>query len=93
MAKRVLKWNVPVDDQSHPVGAGRVLYVQCQFGPESVQVWTEESELTGSGERKVRVYGTGQPVPFDAPHLGTAVTADGALVWHLFDVTYEGAAL
>ncbi len=89
MSKRVLKWNVPVDDRPHPTGAGKVLYVQCQYGPDSVQVWTEESELTAGAERQVQVFGTGHQVPFDAIYLGTAVAMDGALVWHLYDVTFE----
>ena len=89
MSKQVLKWNVPVDDRPHRIGAGEVVHVGCQFGPESVQVWTEESALTRGSERRVRVFGTGQKVPFDALHLGSTVTSNGAIVWHLFDVPFE----
>lgn len=85
MSRRVLKWNVPVDDQPHEIGSGRVLHVACQYGPESVQVWTlEYGEPT---TRLAQVFGTGQPLPgtVDA-HLGSTVTAR-ALVWHVFEVT------
>jgi len=89
MSKRVLKWNVSVDDTPQVIGAGRVLHVACQYGPESVQVWTEESPLTEGGTRLAQVYGTGQLIPFDAVFLGTTVAAGGALVWHLFGLDYE----
>ena len=92
MAKRVLKWSVAVDDEPHEIGSGQVLHVRCQHGPETVQVWTEESALTEGTKRIVQVYGTGQAVPFDAIFLGTAVAAGGALVWHVFDVTFEWSA-
>lgn len=92
MAKRVLKWNVAVDDTPQVIGAGKVLHVACQFSPESVQVWTEESALTEGAQRTVQVYGTGQPIPFDAVYLGSTVTGNGALVWHLYDVTFEVSA-
>ena len=80
--KRVLKWSVPVDDKPHQIGSGKVVMVACQYGPESAQVWTEES---GVGyDRQAQVYGTGHHIPGDWSHLGSAVAADGRLVWHLY---------
>lgn len=81
---RVLKWSVPVDDsRAHPIGSGPVLHVACQTSPDSVEVWTLEDPPTAW--RPVRVYGTGQSIPFGWSHIGSAVTAEGALVWHVFE--------
>lgn len=81
-ARRVLKWAVPVDDRPHEIGAGPVVLVACQDGPDVVQVWTDESAGGQVETRSARVYGTGQYVPAGGGHLGS-VTA-GSLVWHVF---------
>jgi hypothetical protein len=85
--KRVLKWVVPVDDQPHEIGCGKVVHVACQSGPELVMVWTEE-HAPGKPEqtREVQVYGTGHQVPMFAEHVGSVVTAGGALVWHVYEL-------
>lgn len=86
--KRVLKWDVPVDDKDHPIGPGRVLHVACQWSPSVVQVWTEETEETGENPvvatRRARVYGTGHPVPEKDEHLGSVAATGTALVWHVY---------
>jgi hypothetical protein len=82
MARRVLKWAVPVDDRDHPVGSGPVVYVACQAGYDVVQVWTDEPDADHVQVSSARVYGTGQPVPGDDVHVGS--TATGPLVWHVF---------
>ena len=91
MARRVLKWDVPVDDREHEIGGGRVRLVACQHSHDIVQVWTEEPEHPGFGRttppRMARVFGTGHPLPEAANHLGSVVTAGGSLVWHLYEVT------
>jgi hypothetical protein len=84
--KAVLKWHVPVDDRAHPVGHGPVVLVACQWTPDVVTVWTLDGDVPVRASRTVQVYGTGQPVPDGATHLGSTLTADGALVWHLFEV-------
>lgn len=85
MGLRVLKWSVPVDDQPHPIGAGRVLHVECQTSVNTVEIWT--LELNEPGTVFAQVFGTGQPLPGSVEdHLGSTVTAGGALVWHLFRV-------
>lgn len=85
MSLRVLKWNVPVDDKPHEIGGGHVLLVACQHGPESVQVWTVE--LDEPRTLLAQVFGTGQPLPGSVQaHVGSAVTAGGELVWHVFEV-------
>lgn len=82
MPLRVLKWNVPVDDKYHEIGSGKVCLVACQNGPDTVQVWTEESEEVTLGS--AIVVGTGHPVPDFTEHIGSVVTAGGALVWHVY---------
>lgn len=84
--KRVCKWNVPVDDGVHPIGNGKVVFTGCQFGPESVQVWTEEYAQEPQATRPVAIFGTGHEVPASAHHVGTATTAGGRLVWHVYEV-------
>jgi hypothetical protein len=86
----VLKWPVAVDDRVHRIGGGQIVHVACQDPREidCVMVWTIEPR-PARGEspvptREVQVFGTGQPLPFFADHLGTAITANGQLVWHLF---------
>lgn len=82
---RVLKWNVPVDDQIHEIGWGVVVHVQCQFAVNVLQVWTLESDDPGLVDptRPVQVFGTGHVVPPGLTYLGTTVAAS-TLVWHLF---------
>lgn len=82
--KRVLKWSVPVDDQDHPVGSGRVLMVECQHRADVVEVWTEETTHTEGIYRRVRVYRTGHEVPEGDEWLGSTMTQGRNLVWHVF---------
>lgn len=81
-SRRILKWTVSVDDRDHPIGSGRVVLVACQFSSRSVQVWTDEPHDTEVEPRPARVYGTGQPLPADDEHIGSATT-DNGLVWHV----------
>lgn len=87
-SKRVLKWSVPVDDQDHPIGGGRVVHVACQSGVvDVVQVWTEEADDVPRAVRHARVYGTGQRIPESDEHIGTALTPvhpPKTLVWHVY---------
>lgn len=87
---RALRWPVAVDDDWHYIGAGKVLSVAARTA-NVVDVWTlEETALTQARpsttrRRMVRVYGTGQPINGqDSAHIGTTVTPDGTLVWHVF---------
>lgn len=82
--RRVLKWNVPVDDKPHPIGRGEVVHVACQFDASEVQVWTDEVDGDYPRQRFAQVHGTGHPVPADLQHVGSVVAADGHLVWHVF---------
>jgi hypothetical protein len=83
--KRVLKWNVPVDDNPHAIGNGKVVHVAVQGYPDTVQVWTEEAgdvRVT----RQVQVFGTGQELRGAHGHIGSCLTGGNALVWHVYEV-------
>lgn len=85
--RRALKWIVPVDDQWHRIGGGKVLHVFTRI-PGAVEVWTlEQTDAHGlhalDNLRTVRVYGTGHPIAeADVEHIGSTVV--GSLVWHVF---------
>jgi hypothetical protein len=84
--KRVLKWVVPVDDETHRIGSGPVVLVECQSGPGLVMVWTEEYDRSPAQDREVQVYGTGHDIPLFAEHLGSVMVklGVGPLVWHVY---------
>lgn len=79
---RVLRWEVPVDDAWHKVGAGAVVHVAAREYKRKpgdlVEVWTLEEgpdagPWAGHATRAVTVVGTGHPLPADVYHIGTAV--------------------
>jgi hypothetical protein len=81
--RRILKWPVRVDDTAHPIGHGPVVRVATQGDSTTVWVWTDETGTDIAPSRPTQIYGTGQPVPPDAIHLGSCET-DLGLVWHAF---------
>lgn len=78
---RVLRWDVPVDDAWHDIGAGDVVHVAARSHRERpgdlVEVWTLEDLSNTYAEtvpqRSVTVFGTGHPLPDDVYHIGTTV--------------------
>ena len=84
MSRAVLKWTVPVDDAPHKIGSGPVVLVACQSSVDTVQVWTDELDVENVKMRSVQVYGTGHDLPLFDDHLGSVITAMGALVWHVY---------
>jgi hypothetical protein len=78
---RVLRWDVPVDDAWHEIGAGGVVHVAARSHRERpgdlVEVWTLEDLSNTYAEtvpqRSVSVFGTGHPLPDGVYHIGTAV--------------------
>ncbi len=85
---RVLRWDVPVDDQWHVIGAGAVVHVAARTHRERVgdlvEVWTLEETpgVDTSDLRKVsvRVFGTAHQVPHGVYHIGSAVVPAFELV-------------
>jgi len=90
--RAVLKWMVAVDDRPHKIGGGQVIHVGCQdpLDVDLVTVWTVEQRQGPVPKRAVQVFGTGQPLPFDAEPLGTALAMGGRLVWHVCALTQVG---
>lgn len=95
MAKRVLRYDVPVDADPHSIPDARIVFVRRDPNPfglgAAAQVWIEVptpddwpvSEPT-VGTRQVQVVETGDPVPNSWVWL--ASFADGATLLHLFGV-------
>lgn len=84
-ARQVLRWEVPVDDQVHPVGTGPVVMVASRK-PGVVEVWTEELG-DPSPLKLMQVFGTGHLIPRHGAHVGSTFDAGTTgLVWHLYAV-------
>lgn len=99
---RVLKWDVPIDDEPHEIGGGDVVLVDVMQLNQAdrvrhVNVWTRElvdDELQPiHPKRTAQVYGTGQLVDGAIRHIGSTVdrlvfvgAISTELVWHVFEV-------
>jgi hypothetical protein len=82
----VYRYEVPVDDAWHDVTlSGPVVHVASRNGDHrTVHFWA----LAGTGTpftARLRVFGTGHPVPDEAVYRGTAICEP--LVWHLFELS------
>lgn len=83
---RIFRFEVPVDDQWHPIKlTGSPISVGCR-DPRVVEFWAIEADPVHSITRQFRVVGTGQPLPEACQFWGTAVAPGGALVWHLVEL-------
>jgi hypothetical protein len=70
-----------------PKGA-KVLSVGCQTGdPRHLEIWAQCDPRADKEERHFLVCGTGHDRPDIAnqPFIGTVITAEGRLVWHVFE--------
>lgn len=80
---RILRYEVPVDDQWHTVsGCSTPLHVDCRE-IDVVEFWAWELQPPDRAIREFRVFGTGHPIDSDAWYAGTALTPGRRLVWHL----------
>lgn len=52
---------------------------------DSVEFWAITGLHAGRTIRRLRVFATGQPFPEHLSYVGTAITPDGTLVWHLME--------
>lgn len=88
--RRVLRYAVPADGAWHDLElAGPIVHVDTRSA-DVVELWAdalvdESYRPVRATVRRFRVFGTGHPVPPEAHHVGTALAAGGALVWHLFE--------
>ena len=81
MKSRVLKWEIPIDDEWHKIPALIGGWHIGQQVDESVKIWSQTSgRLDQARVTSVRVFGTGQD--FDGFFLGSVQSPSG-LVWHL----------
>jgi hypothetical protein len=86
------RYGVPVDDQWHAhTLSGPIVHVDCRRH-DVVEFWAIIFQGAESFTRYLRVFGTGQSIPSDAVHRGTALSPYGgfsanygSLVWHLFE--------
>ena len=88
--RRILRWEVPIDDQDHPTNAaGPILRAAGHREFWSVvEFWSMEGDPDFQvASRVVRVFGTGQPIPDGYEWLATAERTAQGLVWHLFERT------
>jgi hypothetical protein len=90
--RAVHRYEVSVDDHAHDIELhGPIVHVDCR-NPDRVEIWA----MTGVQQPMVRtfqVFGTGQPLPDNAAHIGTALAGrGGTLVWHLFELLVGTAA-
>lgn len=94
--RTIYKYDLPVDRNvtlNVPRGA-----LQLEFGAQdptgrSIQMWCiVDTDETESDEWCFCIVGTGHPLPescAQSNHLTSVITAGGALVWHVFDLTPE----
>jgi hypothetical protein len=80
VTQRIFRYEVPVDDRWHTFRCEPPLHVDCRH-PGFVEFWAYPAE--GADDQHLRVYGTGHDMPDELRHVGTALTPDRALVWHL----------
>ncbi len=78
---RILRHEIPIDDQKHEMTIGRVVHVASRR-TEVVEVWAQDRRPWG---REFRVVGTGHEVPLGWRHVGTTLSFSGFLVWHLLE--------
>ena len=89
-ARRILRWSIPVDDRPHNIAiSGPVVHVDARSS-DSVEFWTSEVGPPYRRPATFQVVATGQTFPSDWEHVGSVVTAGGALVWHLMRLPYDG---
>lgn len=84
-AQRIIRWVVPVDDQPHAFPMNGAIVHVASRSVDTVTFWTIDSGGP-KRDRTFQVVGTGQPFAEHWKYVGTALAADGALVWHLMEV-------
>lgn len=84
--RAIYRYVVPVDDQAHDLDlSGPIVHVASR-NPRHVEVWAINGEHEPA-ERTFQVFGTGQTLPHNAVHVGTALPiARHDVVWHLFEL-------
>ena len=82
--QRIFRFEVPVDDQWHPIKfTGDPLHIAART-TNPVEFWAFEPG-TEAHVRLLRVFGTGHQMSERARYWGTALAPSG-LVWHLMEM-------
>lgn len=85
-------YRYPFRETLQVIPAGDVLHVAAQYPYDELPtLWVRHTvDQTREENLPARVsyliVGTGHPYPADLQHVGSAVCANGALVWHVFRV-------
>lgn len=88
--RKVFKYELPMDDYISvvlPKGAD-ILHFDSQHQNQYFQIWALVDPDAPKEVRKFRIAGTGHPIEDDLKlrHIATAITLQGQLVFHLFEV-------
>jgi hypothetical protein len=83
---------LPIDDRPHGIDLTGEIFHTAVRRPGAVDVWYQARPVGMEPMRRsFQIVGTGQPVPTHlglylfSSHKGTAITPDGALVWHVLE--------
>jgi len=91
---KVFKYTVPSDSRPHTFELqGKIVHVGTTAPgyPDLICFWAIHEDEVVPTKRTFRIYGTGDGLPPNVEHIGSVVTANGRLVWHLFElVGYNG---
>lgn len=89
MSRTIWKFEIPVDDRWHEVNMpapAKIVHAACVGAYGTVWVWAEVTpEGKETDARKLRVFGTGHPIPDEATYVGTAPSAP--FIWHVYELT------
>jgi hypothetical protein len=87
--RTVWKFALEVTDEQEiemPEGAEILLVAQQNpINTSTLDLWALVDANGPRVKRKFMVHGTGHPVTEGGTHIGSIITAGGALVWHVFD--------
>lgn len=84
--RAVHRYEVPVDDRAHGIElSGPIVHVDCR-NADRVEIWAMTEGVDQPMVRTFQVFGTGQTLPDNAVHIGTALAGRGGALWHLFEL-------
>lgn len=86
-----LVWNLPIEEGDKIVHIGEqcgalTMWVERKARSYAANPGNDVGASTVASYRRFAVVGTGQGIPQEWIHCGTAICAGGALVWHLYEV-------
>jgi hypothetical protein len=88
----VYKHSVRVNGPDHTIPmleGAQIVHVACQSDPYWVELWAVVDQNAPTEDRTFIVVGTGHSWSEPWQYVGTAIAAEGALVWHLLELGAE----